>query len=178
MADAHSTSPRTSFGVESANLEQTLAIATAVAPLTRSGDVVALSGELGAGKTQFVRGLARGLGIDPAAVSSPTFVLMQEYEPAEAEAPVLVHIDAYRLEGEADLATLGWEGEGEAIRDSAIVAIEWAERVAPALPGDRLAIELSHTPTSRHLQFHALGGWQDRLDALHAAVHRTLQQPT
>ena len=159
--------------VQSSDLEQTLAIAAAVASQARAGDVIALTGELGAGKTQFVRGMARGLGLDPAVVSSPTFVLMQEYEPPEPSQPVLVHIDAYRLHGPEGLGTLGWEGEGEALRDGAIVVIEWAELVESALGADRLDVELTHTSTGRALRLTAKGTWQPRFAELIQAVEQT-----
>ena len=102
------------------------------------GTVVALEGDLGAGKTRFVRGLAGGLGHDPAAVSSPTFVI--EHRHATAGAVPLVHIDAYRLRGPADLDALGWDellGEGRAV-----VAVEWPSRIAAALPSRRVTVHL------------------------------------
>jgi tRNA threonylcarbamoyladenosine biosynthesis protein TsaE len=170
----------TAFSIDVHDLDQTLAVAASVAGVARAGDVLALTGELGAGKTQFVRGLARGLGLDPAAVSSPTFVLMQEYDPPEpattASPPVLVHIDAYRLHGPEGLATLGWEGDGEAIRAGAVVAIEWADLVEPALGDDWLAIDLTHARHGRHLRFTAHGQWQHRLAALKHAVHAAMQK--
>lgn len=111
------------------------------------GTVIALHGDLGAGKTCFVRGLARGLGLDPAQVVSPTFVIEHRY----GEAPVkLVHIDAYRLHGPADLEAIGWD---ELLREgSAIVAVEWASRVAEALPEKHLHVTLEHAgPETRRI---------------------------
>ena len=104
----------------------------------RPGDFVALDGDLGAGKTTFVRGVARGLGIDPERVSSPTFVNMQSYPYAGGS---LVHVDAWRIENLQLLESLGWD-ELLAARDT-IVIVEWASRIEVALPAARLHIRLS-----------------------------------
>jgi tRNA threonylcarbamoyladenosine biosynthesis protein TsaE len=92
-------------------------LAAALAP----GDVVLLYGALGAGKTAFVRGLARGIGADPADVSSPTFTLVQEYTGGRA---TLYHVDLYRLDP-AEVDDLGLD---ELVAGDGVVAIEWAER--------------------------------------------------
>jgi len=140
--------------------EGTRAVGKAVAEICRVGDVVALAGELGAGKTVFVRGLAEALGADPRAVSSPTFVLMQEY----AAAPPMLHIDAYRIESLAELETTGWT---EALAGESISVIEWAERIAGELPRDRLVVRLSHVgENERSVELIGLGGWAERLGSL------------
>jgi tRNA threonylcarbamoyladenosine biosynthesis protein TsaE len=101
--------------------QETSDVAESLAAGLRHGDVVLLYGELGAGKTAFVRGLARGLGAAPEAVSSPTFTLIQEYAGKRA---TLYHVDLYRLE-EREVDDLGLE---ELISGDGIVAIEWADR--------------------------------------------------
>ena len=144
----------------------TFAIAAAVARLCIGGDVIALHGELGAGKTRFVRGLAAGMGLEPGDVSSPTFTIMQEYEAADAPL-VLVHMDAYRLTGPDDLASIGWEGTGEAFREAAVIAVEWASRIEAALPADVLHVEIEHTgDTSRKIIIRGTGTWRERVKVL------------
>lgn len=163
-----------SFSVESRSLEQTIAIGAAVAASCGAGDVIALNGELGAGKTQFVRGLAQGLGIDPRQVSSPTFVIAHEYE-AAGKGLVLAHLDAYRLGGRDELRSLGFADEAESdLRDGAVMAVEWADRVAAALPADRLIVLIEHTDVGRVLTFTGLGSWGARMIALRQSVMRAV----
>jgi tRNA threonylcarbamoyladenosine biosynthesis protein TsaE len=111
--------------------DATAAVGRAVASLLRPGDVVVLSGPLGAGKTRLVQGLAVGLEV-PGRVTSPTFVLVRRH----AGRIPLVHVDAYRLEAAADLATL----DDDVLADDVVTCIEWGARVAAALPTDRLEI--------------------------------------
>ena len=146
--------------LDSATLDDTLALGRRLGKLATPGDVITLDGELGAGKTQLVRGLAAGLGLDPTQVSSPTYVLMHEYEPADVERPVLVHIDAYRLppgttaEG---LASLGYDDE---LAATAVTAIEWADRLAEVPGVDRLAVTLEHAgATARRITLTPHGRW-------------------
>jgi len=105
-----------------------------------SGLVVGLIGPLGAGKTEFVKGLADGLGVDPALVSSPTFVIAQQY-PIYSESPasprILQHVDFYRLDSEAELESIGFFDLFEV---GAVVATEWADRFPGALGPERLEI--------------------------------------
>jgi tRNA threonylcarbamoyladenosine biosynthesis protein TsaE len=149
---------------------QTHRLAMRLAARLRAGDVIALAGPLGAGKTCFVRGLAAGLGLDPADVSSPTFIMCQEYEPPEGEGgPVLVHVDGYRLTSDDELETIGWDEYLEA-RD-AIIAVEWADRLGDALPEERISIEMSHVDEhSRRLRISAPDALADRLAALEDAA--------
>jgi tRNA threonylcarbamoyladenosine biosynthesis protein TsaE len=118
--------------------ETTRALAQALARCIEGGVVVALDGPLGAGKTAFAQGLAAGLGVDPAAVTSPTFVLACEYPTPDGRR--LVHVDLYRIGSRDELEEAGL---ADWLDGDAVVAIEWAERFAEALPGDRLSLRLS-----------------------------------
>jgi tRNA threonylcarbamoyladenosine biosynthesis protein TsaE len=106
--------------------DETAAVARQFASHLKPGDVVLLSGNLGAGKTAFVRGLAEGLGIDPGEVSSPTFTIVHEYRGGRL---TLYHVDLYRLE-KAATGDLGLEEMGVA---DGILAIEWPDRLTHAL---------------------------------------------
>lgn len=114
--------------------EETSAIGARLGASLRQGDVVLLYGELGAGKTAFVRGLARGLGAPPDDVSSPTFTLIQEY----AGRVTLYHVDLYRLEPK-EIPDLGLE---DLVVGDGVVAIEWAERW-PGRPNDVIEVTIS-----------------------------------
>jgi tRNA threonylcarbamoyladenosine biosynthesis protein TsaE len=126
------------------------------------GAVVALIGQLGAGKTHLVRAIAEGLGVrNPTAVNSPTFVLIQEYP---ARLPIY-HFDAYRLTGPREFAELGVE---EYFQGDGVCLVEWADRVEPVLPAERLDVRISILgPSSRRFDLTATGGrYEDLLAAL------------
>jgi len=121
----------------------TVAVARDLAVGLRAGDVVLLSGDLGAGKTAFVRGLAEGLGIDPEEVSSPTFTLVHEYR---GPRQTLYHVDLYRLE-KAATEDLGLEELGA---EGGVLAIEWPDRLTHDLPGAlRVNIDIVDDDTRR-----------------------------
>jgi tRNA threonylcarbamoyladenosine biosynthesis protein TsaE len=113
--------------ITSSSEEETRAIAARLAAGLEAGAVLLLSGDLGAGKTTFVRGLAEGLGIDPAEVTSPTFTLVHEYRGGRLP---LVHVDLYRLES-ADLDEIGLDTD---LAVTGVVAVEWAERLVRTFP--------------------------------------------
>jgi tRNA threonylcarbamoyladenosine biosynthesis protein TsaE len=115
--------------------EDTMAVGHAVASLLREGDVVALTGELGAGKTTFVRGAARALGFD-GAVASPTFTLVREY-PGRVR---VYHVDVYRLERVQDVLDLGLD---EMVAEGGVVLVEWGDVVEGLLPDDHLLMEIT-----------------------------------
>jgi len=107
---------------------ETAAVGRDLAASLAAGSVVLLHGDLGAGKTALVRGLAEGLGAPPEEVSSPTFTLMQEYRGGRL---LLVHVDLYRLDDPREIDDLGLEEVGQA----SVLAIEWAEKLPRPIPG-------------------------------------------
>lgn len=123
----------------SASEADTMRFAAAFAAQLEPGQVVALHGAFGAGKTCFVRGVAEGLGIDPRAVSSPTFTICHEH--ASPLGFVLVHVDAWRLTSPDELDELGWE-EIIARRD-VVACVEWAERLGERMPAERIEVVLA-----------------------------------
>ncbi len=138
----------------------TRALAARLAPLLRAGDIVALSGELGAGKTFFARAIIQALG-GPEEVPSPTFTLVQTYDLK----PVPVwHFDLYRLANPEDAYELDIE---DAFSD-AISLIEWPERLGALLPDDRLDVDLAFGDTEEARTVTLAGGpsWTERLKAL------------
>lgn len=161
---------RDSIEYVSDSVEATVAVGGAIARSFRPGDLVGLIGELGAGKTQMVRGMAGGLHIKPNRVSSPTFVFLHEYPPENDQAgtPVLAHVDAYRLSGTDDLASIGWDGDGQELRRGAVLVVEWADRIADALGNDWLEIRLEHNDTGRRITLSPHGVWCARMAALRA----------
>ncbi len=100
---------------------------------------LALDGELGSGKTRLARGLARGLGLDPDDISSPTFVIHVEHRGRDA---AFSHLDAYRLKSDEELESVGFD---ELIGDpERLVAVEWASRIESSLPAERIDVRLDH----------------------------------
>jgi tRNA threonylcarbamoyladenosine biosynthesis protein TsaE len=128
---------------ESASVAQTEAVAAALARSLRGGECVALHGDLGAGKTQFVRGLVRGLGGNPRAVSSPTFVLLNVYEGGRLS---VFHLDAYRVHGPDDFEAIGFP---ELLEQGGVVVVEWADRVGELLPPDCVHVRIEPTGEGR-----------------------------
>jgi tRNA threonylcarbamoyladenosine biosynthesis protein TsaE len=120
--------------LRSTSAEATLALGEALGRVLSAGDVVGLDGDLGAGKTVFVKGIARGLGLDDLGVTSPTFTLVQRHEGGRLP---LVHADLYRVEDVAELDEIGlWDQAGE----DAVCAVEWIARAPKAVPADRLEL--------------------------------------
>ena len=139
-------------------------VAAALAPLLLPGDVVGLSGDLGAGKTCFVQGAAAALGVERR-VTSPTFTIMRSY----AGRLPIVHIDVYRLDRLQDVLELGEEAVNAA---DAVTFVEWGDAVASLLPADRLDVTITTGPgdDERTLVLAPLGKWLARHTDLEAAL--------
>jgi tRNA threonylcarbamoyladenosine biosynthesis protein TsaE len=136
--------------VDSHSVAQTQAAAAELAQGLRGGTCIALYGDLGAGKTQFVRGLVRGLGGDMHDVSSPTFVLLNVYDTGRLS---VYHLDAYRIGGADDFEAIGF---AELLEQGGIVVVEWAERVAELLPPGVIAVTITPTgPRRRQIEIDA-----------------------
>jgi tRNA threonylcarbamoyladenosine biosynthesis protein TsaE len=134
------------------SVKNTLEFGERLGHTLKGGDVLALTGDLGAGKTLITRGIALGLGIATEQVTSPTFTLIQTYE---GRFPV-IHVDLYRLEDPSAILQLGLE---DYFTPQNIVIIEWADRLLQILPPDYLALHLEHgdTETIRHLTIRGTG---------------------
>jgi len=153
--------------VRTTSAEETRQVGEAIASLLRSRDAVVLTGELGAGKTTFAQGVARGLGIEEH-VTSPTFTLVKEYSGILD----LAHVDVYRLDRVQDVVDLGLEelGGGEDV-----LLVEWGDTIEELLPDDRLRIELvtvdDRDESARAMSISASGaGWAERFAEVEAAV--------
>ena len=138
-----------------ANPQATEAFGRRLAGLLRPGDVVALFGTLGAGKTSLARGVLRGLGHE-GDVASPTFPIVQVYEPPEARLPVW-HVDLYRIEHPEEIEELGLD---EA-RATGVLLIEWPERL-PSLWPDTLRLALAEAAGGRALTAQVPAAWGSR----------------
>jgi tRNA threonylcarbamoyladenosine biosynthesis protein TsaE len=147
--------------------EETRALGRAVAAVLGSGDVVSLTGDLGAGKTTFVQGAADGLGIRQA-VLSPTFTLVRQYE---GSLPVY-HLDVYRLDSLQDVVDLGFD---EILDRGAVVFIEWGDVIEALLPESYLEVELSLRDDGEDRRRIAVTGrgkvWAERWDGLSERLH-------
>ncbi len=151
----------------------TRAFAGALADLVRPGDVLLLSGEMGAGKTAFTQGLGAALGVAER-ITSPTFTIAQTYEGRVT----IHHLDVYRLEHLREALDVGL---AEMVDDGAVVVIEWGDAVVPVLPADFLEIRITFAPLDddpasgdlRTWQLRPVGArWRARADGLRATVER------
>jgi len=149
--------------LELASAAETAALAARVARLAEAGDVIALHGDLGSGKTTFARGFIRALGLADAEVPSPTFTLVEVYE-VSADQPAVWHFDLYRLAKPEDAYELGFE---EALAGG-ILLIEWPERLGGLLPREHLDVSLSAGSAPGRRVARIVGGprWTRRLRKL------------
>lgn len=154
------------------SVEATGALAARLGAVLRPGDCLAYYGDLGAGKTTFTKGLARGAGYE-GTVSSPTFVLMHIYE---GRLPIY-HFDAYRLHSSADLYNIGVD---EYLDGDGVVCLEWSERVEDILPPARLQLKFTYGggAEAEHTRFIEASGYglrgEELLEALRAAAVDTV----
>jgi len=149
--------------------EELRALGALVAPLALPGDVILLVGGLGAGKTTFAQGFARGLGIT-GPVTSPTFTLVRQY-PCAGKVRQLLHADVYRLETVAEIADLGL---AELLEDDGVALVEWGDAAAPVLGNGALTIGLTVDSPQGEDRLVTVtdetSGWADRRRAVESAV--------
>ena len=144
---------------EVASVEETWEVARRLAAELGPGDVVCLEGDLGAGKTTFVQGMAAAMGVG-GRVISPTFCLVSEHR---GGGRLLVHMDLYRLRGEDDVLSVGWE---DYLAEGAVLAVEWPDRAGSLIPASARRVRIS-APSGARLG----GGLQIRLQRFNSAFH-------
>jgi tRNA threonylcarbamoyladenosine biosynthesis protein TsaE len=143
--------------------DETRKVGAALAELLVPGDVVSLTGDLGAGKTAFVQGAARALGVQEP-VTSPTFVLVRQYR---GDVPVH-HVDVYRLDRVQEVLDLGFE---DLLDPSGVVFVEWGDAIDALLPDDHLRVEITTGDEARRLSFAGRGSrWAGRWERLEGVL--------
>jgi tRNA threonylcarbamoyladenosine biosynthesis protein TsaE len=156
-----------SLDLATASPDETRALGEAIAGLLQAGDVVSLTGDLGAGKTTFVQGVGRGLGVEEP-VLSPTFTLVREY----AGRLRVYHVDVYRLDRLQEVLDLGFE---ELLDQRGVVFIEWGDAIEALLPDSHLRVEITIQDEGRPRWLRLTGsgaGWTSRWDGLTAVAQR------
>ena len=147
---------------------ETIELGRKIGETLTGGEVIALIGQLGTGKTHLIKGIAQGLGTDEAgSVSSPTFVIVNEYF-GKGGLIHIYHIDAYRMESVAEFQSLGFD---EYCRPDSVVLVEWADKVSEAVDAfDPIRIEMSHiSETQRKITLHNVpDGIADALSSKHS----------
>lgn len=155
--------------LRAATLDDTRAIAAALASVARTGDLIVLAGEMGAGKTAFAQGFGRALGVSEP-ITSPTFTLVHSYDTSSKV--TLHHADIYRLSSHNEVADLAL---GELLEYDGIVLVEWGDVVARSL-GEHLLVRLDHDSIDemvRHVTVSATGrSWAARWERVEAALER------
>lgn len=150
------------FVAHTSSAEETQALAAQLASLLTAGDLIVMSGDLGAGKTAFTQGLGAALGVDEP-ITSPTFTLVQEYVGNSLR---IYHLDVYRLEQLAEVADLGL---AEMLDDEAVTIIEWGDAISSVLPNDRLELTITLGEADDDRVIHAAvsgTSWTARCSAL------------
>lgn len=122
--------------------EETVEYGERLSKLIKKGDIICFFGDLGAGKTTMIKGIARGLNVKRARVNSPTFVLMNVYE---GRLPIY-HFDLYRLKGNENIASTGYD---EFLYDEGVALVEWADHFGDLMPDEYLKVELKHRDLHR-----------------------------
>ena len=148
--------------------DDTRELAAAIGPFVRTGDIVLLAGELGAGKTCFTQGFGRSLGVSEQ-ITSPTFTLMHPYEGSSLR---LLHADVYRLDHLQEIVDLGIT---ELVDEDSVAVIEWGDMAEPVLPKDFLEVRITYGDVDdvRHLELRTVGAsWAARTTALQRALER------
>jgi tRNA threonylcarbamoyladenosine biosynthesis protein TsaE len=158
------------MSIVSRSPEETRILGAALAPLLVPGDVVSLSGDLGAGKTVFVQGLATALGVMEQ-VTSPTFTIVHEYKGRYT----ILHVDVYRLNSFQEVLDLGFE---ELLDPSAVMLVEWGEAVAPLLPRRHLTVDMRRDAVEdehRRVTFVPHGfDWRRKLESMRRTAETLL----
>ncbi len=157
---------RAALVARTASPAETQELAAALARLAEPGDLLVLAGEMGAGKTAFAQGFARGLGIDEA-VTSPTFTIVREYGGGRL---ALHHLDVYRLDHLREVTDLGLS---EMLDEPAVMLVEWGDAVLPALGDQYLEVRITFgaDDDDRRLELRWVGGrWPARRRAIEGAV--------
>ena len=133
--------------------QETYDLGRLIAKNLKDGDVAALSGTLGSGKTSLVKGIANGLGIEEN-ITSPTYTIINEYRKNDSNSPPLYHIDVYRLSGDKDFEDIGGV---EILNSEGISLVEWSERIPKSLPDNAISISIEITgPSSRLIKINGL----------------------
>ena len=148
-----------SFTLHSHSPEETFDYGSKLAPLLQPGDLISLTGDLGAGKTVFTKGLAKGLGVKEN-ITSPTFIIISEY----AGRLPFYHFDVYRLHSD-ELTDLGYE---DYFYGAGVTVVEWGDKIQDKLPTDYLSIDFTYgkEELKRALEFRGHGNWQIRIKEL------------
>lgn len=152
--------------VTTSSVDQTRDLGTAVSAMAGPGDVVVLAGDLGAGKTAFVQGFGRGLGVAER-ITSPTFTIVHVYEGGRLP---IHHIDVYRLDQLSEVLDLGL---AEMLDEGGVVLIEWGDAIAAILPNDYLEVRVTfgEGDDDRQLAVAAIGpGWASRMEPMATAL--------